>query len=136
MSYIHLINNFYHSYYLSFYFKMSNNLVNSSVQIKHKGDQPPNAIWEDINKEDSISYGKFATSCKYCNVSWPHGEVSRLEKHLLNHCQEALAEVIRKYMAKIMELQDKPKPLKKRKVSDSHQSTINGFWYLELLSIS
>ena len=83
---------------------MSNNLADSSVQTKHKGGQPPNAIWEDINKGNSVSYGKFAASCKYCNVSWLHSEVSiRLEKHLSNYCQEASAEVVRKYMAKVME---------------------------------
>jgi hypothetical protein len=136
MSYIHLINHFYHSYYSSFYFKMSNNLADSSVQTKHKGGRPPNTIWEDINKGDSVSSGKFSAFCKYCNVSWPRGEVSSLEEHLSNHCQEAPAEVVRKYMAKVMERQDKPKPLKKRKVSDGHQSTMDDYHDLTELSDS
>jgi hypothetical protein len=94
---------------------MSDNLVNLPFQKKNKGGRPPNGIWEDINKGESVGSGKFAASCKYCNTSWTRGEVSKLEEHLSNHCQEAPAAVVRKYMSKVMERQDKSKSSKKKK---------------------
>ena len=99
-------------------------MSSSSVPRKPKGGRPPNNIWEDINKGDSVGSGKFAASCKYCNTTWSRGEVSRLEEHLSNHCQEAPAGVVRKYMNKVMERQDKSK---KRKVSAGQQSTMDDF---------
>ena len=106
------------------HFKMSNSLADSSVQRKNKGGRPPNNIWEDINKGVSVGSDKFAASCKYCNTTWQCGEVSRLKKHLSNHCQGAPAMVVRKYMTKVMERQDKSK---KRKVSDGQQYTMDDY---------
>lgn len=96
-------------------FKMSE----SSTLKKNKGGRPLNSIWDDINRGTSVGSGKFAASCKYCNVTWPRGEISRLEEHLSNHCERAPATVVRKYMTKVMERQDKSK---KRKVSDSQRT--------------
>jgi hypothetical protein len=128
MSYIHFNKTiFFRLFYSSTYkkhFKMSSNLADSSVPRKPKGGRPPNVIWEDINKGASVGSGKFAASCKYCNTTWSRGEVSRLEEHLSNHCQEAPAGVVRKYMTKVMERQDKSK---KRKISTGQQSIMNDY---------
>ena len=51
--------------------------------------------------------GKFSASCKYCEEAWNCEEVSKLEEHLSNHCKDAPANVIRKYMTKVLECQDK-----------------------------
>ncbi|HEY9399093.1 MAG TPA: DUF domain-containing protein [Nitrososphaeraceae archaeon] len=93
---------------------------------KNKGGRPSNSIWEDINKGKSIGSGKFAASCKYCDNTWPRGEVFKLEEHLSNHCSGAPAAVVRKYMAKVVERQDK-KPLKKRKHSEDGQQSIRSY---------
>jgi hypothetical protein len=93
---------------------------------KNKGGRPSNSIWEDINKGKSIGSGKFAASCKYCDNTWPHGEVSKLEEHLSNHCPGAPADVVRKYMSKVIERQDK-KPSKKRKHSEVGQQSIRSY---------
>jgi hypothetical protein len=98
---------------------------------KNKGGRPFNDIWEDINRGKSIGSGKFAASCKYCNTQWTRGEISKLEGHLSNHCQEAPAAVVRKYMTRVIERQDKPS--KKRKVSERDQRNIDEYHdYTEL----
>ena len=102
--------------------KMSNSLADP-IPKKNKGGRPQNCIWEDITKGISVGSGKFAASCKYCDTTWPRGEVSRLEEHLSNHCQGAPAAVVRKYLTKVMERQDKTK---KRKIS-SQQSTMDDY---------
>ena len=63
--------------------------------------------------------------CKYCEKSWNRGEISKLEEHLSNHCQGAPADVVRKYMSKILERQDKS--TKKRKLSSGGQQTIYNY---------
>ena len=94
------------------------------TEKKNKGGRPPNSIWEDINKGMSIGSGKFAASCKYCDNTWPRGDVARLEEHLSNHCSGAPAAIVRKYMAKVLERQV-DKPSKKRKLEDGQQSIYN-----------
>ena len=130
MSYIHFNKAIYT---LLFYtsackkhFKMSSKLADSSVSRKHKGGRPPSDIWDDINKGASVGSGKFAAFCKYCNTTWPRGEVSRLEEHLSNHCQGVPAIVVRKYMTKVIERQERSK---KRKISgqQSSQSTMDDY---------
>jgi hypothetical protein len=106
---------------------MSNDLIDSQKQKKNRGGRPPHTIWEDINKGEPVGSGKFAASCKYCDITWSRGEVSKLEDHLSNHCQRAPAIVVRKYMTKVMERQDKSKPSKKRKVSEGQQSTMDDY---------
>ena len=90
-------------------------------QKKNKGGRPLNSIWEDINKGASVGSGKFAASCKYCDTTWNRGDVQKLEEHLSNHCQHAPASIVRKYMTKVMERQDKL-PSKKRKLEREQQS--------------
>src|SRR5277367_2116197 len=90
--------------------------LTQKTQKKNKGGRPSSSIWKDINKGKSIGSGKFAASCKYCDNTWPRGDVPKLEEHFSNHCSGASAAVIRKYMAKVVERQDK-KPSKKRKLS-------------------
>src|SRR5882762_9046243 len=85
------------------------------TEKKNKGGRSPNSIWEDINKGMSIGSGKFAASCKYCDNTWPRGDVARLEEHLSNHCSGTPAAIVRKYMAKVLERQV-DKPSKKRKL--------------------
>src|SRR4051812_9294240 len=85
------------------------------LKKKNKGGRPLNSIWEDIQQGDSVGSGKFSASCKYCDVQWKRDEVSKLEEHLSNYCVKAPATVVRKYMTKVMERQDKAS--KKRKVS-------------------
>ena len=86
------------------------NLVNPipiPVQKKNKGGRPLNSVWEDIQQEEHVGSEKFSASCKYCNSTWTHGEISKLDEHLSNYCRSALAAVVRKYMTKVMEQQDK-----------------------------
>lgn len=90
-------------------------------QKKNKGGRPLNGIWEDINKGASVGSGKFAASCKYCDAKWNRGDVPKLEEHLSNHCKTAPAAVVRKYMTKVLERQDKF-PSKKRKLERGQQS--------------
>jgi len=107
---------------------MSANLVNPipiPVQKKNKGERPLNSVWEDIQQGEHDGSGKFSASCKYCNSTWTRGEISKLEEHLSNYCRSALAAVVRKYMTKVMERQDKPS--KKRKFTESGQQCIDEF---------
>jgi hypothetical protein len=90
---------------------------------KTKGGRPLGTIWEDINQGKVISPGKFSASCKYCEQTWNRGEISKLEEHLSNHCQRAPANVVRKYMTKVLERQDKSTN-KKRKLSSGGQQSI------------
>ena len=107
---------------------MSANLVNPipiPVQKKNKGGRPLNSVWEDIQQGEHVGSGKFSASCKYCNSTWTRGEISKLEEHLSNYCRSAPAAVVRKYMTKVMERQDKPS--KKRKFTESGQQCIDEF---------
>ncbi|EXX56561.1 hypothetical protein GLOIN_2v1489170 [Rhizophagus irregularis DAOM 181602=DAOM 197198] len=101
---------------------MTDHIENSSIKKKNKGDWPSNSIWKDINKGKAISSSKFAASCKYCKNTWSYGKVSKLEKHLLNHCPDAPVAVVKRYMIKVMERQDKSKSSKKRKYSESQSN--------------
>lgn len=89
---------------------------------KNKGGRPLSTIWEDINQGQAVAPGKFSASCKYCETTWKRGELSKLEEHLSNHCQGAPADVVRKYMSKVLERQDKT--TKKRKLSSGGQQNI------------
>ena len=92
---------------------------------KNKGGRPLGTIWEDINQGQSVAPGKFSASCKYCEKAWNHGEVSKLEEHLSNHYKGAPANVVRKYMTKVLERQDKS--TKKRKLSSGGQQNIYNY---------
>ena len=92
---------------------------------KNKERRPLSTIWEDINKGQIIASGKFSASCKYCETTWNRGEIPKLEEHLLNHCKSAPASVVRKYMTKILERQDKA--TKKRKLSSGGQQNIYNY---------
>lgn len=122
---------FYYNIKVSFIcltYKMSANLVNPipiPAQKKNKGGRPLNSVWEDIQQGESVGSGKFSASCKFCNSTWTRGEISKLEEHLSNYCKHAPAAVVRKYMTKVMERQDKPS--KKRKLSESGQQCIDEF---------
>ncbi|PKC75618.1 hypothetical protein RhiirA1_436091 [Rhizophagus irregularis] len=101
---------------------MTDHIEDSPIKMKNRGGQPPNSIWEDINKGEAVGSGKFAASCKYCKNTWSRGEVSKLEEHLSNHCPDAPAAVVRRYMTKVMERQDKSKSSKKRKYSEGQSN--------------
>jgi hypothetical protein len=88
---------------------------------KNKG-RPLGTIWEDITQGQVVAPGKFSATCKYCEKTWTRGEISKLEEHLSNHCQRAPANIVRKYMTKILERQDKS--TKKRKLSSDGQQNI------------
>ncbi|GBC23526.2 ribonuclease H-like domain-containing protein [Rhizophagus irregularis DAOM 181602=DAOM 197198] len=97
-------------------------MQDSPIKKKNREGRPPNSIWEDINKGEAVSSGKFATSCKYCKNIWSHSKVSKLEEHLSNHCPDAPAVVVRRYMTKVMEWQDKSKSSKKGKYSEGQSN--------------
>ncbi|GBC39261.2 ribonuclease H-like domain-containing protein [Rhizophagus irregularis DAOM 181602=DAOM 197198] len=101
---------------------MTDHIEDSPIKMKNRGGRPPNSIWEDINKGEAVGSGKFAASCKYCKNTWSCGKVSKLEKHLSNHCPDAPAAVVRRYMTKVMEQQDKSKSSKKRKYSEGQSN--------------
>ena len=109
---------------------MTDHIADSPIQKKNKGGRPPNSIWEDINKGEAVSSGKFAAFCKYCKNTQSRKKILKLEEHLSNYCPNASAAVVRRYMTKVMERQDKSKSSKKRKNSegqsimdDYHDST-------------
>ncbi|GET52819.1 ribonuclease H-like domain-containing protein [Rhizophagus irregularis DAOM 181602=DAOM 197198] len=101
---------------------MTDHIEDSPIKKKNRGGRPLNSIWEDINKGEAVGSGKFAASCKYCKNTWSRGEVSKLEEHLSNHCPDAPAAVVRRYMTKVMERQDKSKSSKKRKYSEGQSN--------------
>ncbi|GET56207.1 ribonuclease H-like domain-containing protein [Rhizophagus irregularis DAOM 181602=DAOM 197198] len=107
---------------------MTDHIEDSPIKKKNRGGRPPNSIWEDINKGEAVGSGKFAASCKYCKNTWSRGEVSKLKEHLSNHCPDAPAAVVRRYMSKVMERQDKSKSSKKRKYSEG-QSNMDDYHY-------
>ena len=74
---------------------------------KNKEGRPLETICEDINQGQFVASGKFSALCKYCEEVWNHGEVSKLEEHLSNYCKGAPANVVRKYMTKVLKRQDK-----------------------------
>ena len=92
---------------------------------KNKGGRPPNSIWDDISRGESVGSGKFKATCNFCKKTWPCGEVSKLEEHLANHCPEAPGSTVRKYLGKLLEREDKPN--KKRKVVESDQMTMTSY---------
>lgn len=92
---------------------------------KNKGGRPLSSIWEDITRGNHVGSGKFQATCKYCGFSWPRGEIQKLEEHLANHCSEAPASTVRKYLNQVLEREDKIN--KKRKVIDSSQLTMNHY---------
>ncbi|GET63322.1 ribonuclease H-like domain-containing protein [Rhizophagus irregularis DAOM 181602=DAOM 197198] len=79
---------------------MTDHIEDSLIKKKNRGGQPSNSIWEDINKGEAVGSGKFAASCKYY----------------------ALGAVVRRYMTKVMEWQDKSKSSKKRKYSEGQSN--------------
>ncbi|GBC13550.1 ribonuclease H-like domain-containing protein [Rhizophagus irregularis DAOM 181602=DAOM 197198] len=101
---------------------MTDHIEDSPIKKKNRGGRSPNSIWEDINKGEAVGSGKFAASCKYCKNTWSRDEVSKLEEHLSNHCPDTPAAVIRRYMTKVMERQDKSKSSKKRKYSEGQSN--------------
>ncbi|GET54651.1 ribonuclease H-like domain-containing protein [Rhizophagus irregularis DAOM 181602=DAOM 197198] len=103
---------------------MTDHIEDSPIKKKNREGQPPNSIWKDINKGEAVGSGKFAASCKYCKNTWSRGEVSKLEEHLSNYCPDAPAAVVRKYMTKVMERQDKSKSSKKRKYSEGQKLNV------------
>jgi hypothetical protein len=87
---------------------MATDLEVSPILGKQKREgRPLNSIWEDINKGESVGSGKFSAFCKYCEITWKRGKVSKLEEHLSNHCKNAPATIVRKYISKVLKRQDK-----------------------------
>src|SRR4051794_18817125 len=97
---------FYHILYLRY--KMLTGLADpTSISKKNRRGRLLNSIWEDIEQEESIGSRKFLASCKFCSCEWKCGEISKLEKHLANHCEKASSKIIRKYMTTIIKYQNK-----------------------------
>ncbi|CAB4407407.1 unnamed protein product [Rhizophagus irregularis] len=90
-----------------------------SEKNKNRGGRPLSSIWEDITRGSHVSSGKYQATCKYCNFSWPRGDVSKLEGHLTNHCSEAPVSVVRRYLSKVLEREGKTN--KKRKIVGNNQ---------------
>jgi hypothetical protein len=95
------------------------------IKQKIKGGRPLGTIWKDISKGETTAPGKFSATCKYCRATWKREEVAKLEEHLSNHCQSAPANIVRKYMSKVLERQDKAS--KKRKLSNGSQQNIYNY---------
>jgi hypothetical protein len=92
---------------------------------KNKGGRPASSIWDDITKGNHVGSGKYHATCKYCNFSWSRGDISKLVTHLANHCSEAPAPVVRKYLTEMLEREDNTN--KKRKVVDNNQLTMTDY---------
>ena len=100
-------------------------LIQEKIPSKNKGGRPANPIWDDIIKGVSVGFGKFQATCKFCKETWTRGEVSKLEEHLANHCSEAPGSIVRKYLARLLEREDKGS--KKRKFVESDQTNMKNF---------
>ena len=74
---------------------------------KNKGGRPPSSTWEDAIRGNPVGSGKYHATCKYCNFSWLRGDISKLEEHFANYCSEAPGPIVRKYLNKILEREDK-----------------------------
>lgn len=98
--------------------------LNQEKNSKNKGGRPVSSVWEDFTRETQVAPGKYKAVCKYCNITWTRGELTKLEEHLANHCPEAPGDVVRKYLTKVLEREDKTS--RKRKINDN-QSTMNDF---------
>jgi len=96
-----------------------------SEKNKNRGGRPLSSIWEDITRGSHVGSGKYQVTCKYCNFSWSRGDVSKLEEHLANHCSEAPASVVRRYLSKVLEREDKTN--KKRKIVANNQLTMTDY---------
>ena len=92
---------------------------------KNKGGRPPSSTWEDAIRGNPVGSGKYHATCKYCNFSWSRGDISKLEEHFANHCSEAPGPIVRKYLNKILEREDKVN--KKRKIVGSNQLNITDY---------
>ena len=91
---------------------------------KRKVRRPLSIIWEDITKGDHVGSEKYQATCKYCNFSWPRGDISKLEEHLANHCSEASVSTVRKYLTKVLEREDKAS---KKRRADNNQLTMTDY---------
>ncbi|EXX71684.1 hypothetical protein RhiirA5_437993 [Rhizophagus irregularis] len=89
---------------------------------KSKGGRPPSSIWKDAIRGNPVSSGKYHATCKSCNFSWSQGNISKLEEHFANYCSEAPGSIVRKYLNKILEREDKVN--KKRKIVGNNQLTM------------
>lgn len=96
----------------------------NSERDKNKG-RPLSSVWDEITRGNHVGSGKYQATCNYCNTTWSRGDVSKLEKHLANHCSEAPASIVRKYLNKVLEREDKVS--KKRKIVGNNQLTITDY---------
>jgi hypothetical protein len=65
--------------------------------------------------------------CKYCEKTWTRREISRLEEHLSNHCEGAPVNIVRKYMSKVLDRQDKSNKKRKSSNDDSQQTNLHNY---------
>jgi hypothetical protein len=96
----------------------------NSERDKNKG-RPLSSVWDEITRGNHVGSGKYQATCNYCNTTWSRGDVSKLEEHLANHCSEAPASIVRKYLNKVLEREDKVS--KKRKIVGNNQLTITDY---------
>jgi hypothetical protein len=96
----------------------------NSERDKNKG-RPLSSVWDEITRGNHVGSGKYQVTCNYCNTTWSRGDVSKLEEHLANHCFEAPASIVRKYLNKVLEREDKVS--KKRKIVRNNQLTITDY---------
>ena len=99
------------------------NILNSE-RDKNKG-RPLSSVWDEITRGNHVGLGKYQATCNYCNTTWSRGDVSKLEEHLANYCSEAPASIVRKYLNKVLEREDKVS--KKRKIVGNNQLTITDY---------
>uniref|UniRef100_U9SMB5 Uncharacterized protein n=1 Tax=Rhizophagus irregularis (strain DAOM 181602 / DAOM 197198 / MUCL 43194) TaxID=747089 RepID=U9SMB5_RHIID len=82
---------------------------------KSKGGRPPSSIWKDAIRGNPVSSGKYHATY----------DISKLEEHFANHCSEAPGSIVRKYLNKILEREDKVN--KKRKIVGNNQLTMTKY---------
>ncbi|CAG8711027.1 43858_t:CDS:1 [Gigaspora margarita] len=59
-------------------------------------------VWNYYMKEKQVAKKKYEATCNLCRVTWNHGEPSKLENHLANHCQKANSTIICQILTKIL----------------------------------
>jgi hypothetical protein len=83
---------------------------------KSKGGRPRDEVWTYFTQGERDSEGHASAVCSFCNIKYNRAEMTVLKGHLANHCSQAPADIIRKYL-NIFEQKSSDKTNKKRKVT-------------------
>jgi hypothetical protein len=76
----------------------SSSSSSSSISKKKRG-RPQDDVWSHYIQGERDKEGHASSTCIYCNENCSRGDITMMQGHLANHCQEAPGPVIRKYQS-------------------------------------